>query len=118
MVYPRAYGGTALHQPTPEGTLGLSPRLRGNPPDLSLMPVIAGSIPAPTGEPCPAARRTRVCRVYPRAYGGTISNTCARTAAPGLSPRLRGNQRELNRGRLVDGSIPAPTGEPSAWMRS
>ena len=50
-VYPRVYGGTrmALHGEVP--SLGLSPRIRGNPSPPSAWLWASGSIPAYTGEP-------------------------------------------------------------------
>ena len=70
-VYPRVCGGTLLpYQPT-VGEIGLSPRVRGNRPDMPTMDTHKGSIPACAGEP----RRDRMGsiaeRVYPRVCGGT-----------------------------------------------
>ena len=88
-VYPRVCGGTP-----PSATMGLSPRVRGNPLKM-LLPRLSprvrgnhGSIPACAGEPPPIS--------------------IPRCAAPnrGLSPRVRGNRCEV-------GSIPACAGEPS-----
>ena len=50
--------------------------------------------------------------VYPRAYGGTIAVLIAERVVGGLSPRLRGNRAGAGPLPPVDGSIPAPAGEP------
>ena len=91
---------------------GLSPRLRGNPSSSPWRAAQSRSIPAPAGEPlCPVAPRSAP-RVYPRACGGTPAKCSWSAAAPGLSPRLRGNPRS-RRGELgANRSIPAPAGEP------
>ena len=51
--------------------LGLSPRLRGNPPFEYLNCPFGGSIPARAGEPVEPSGRVTSDRVYPRACGGT-----------------------------------------------
>ena len=91
---------------------GLSPRLRGNQIEFCWIPHIAGSIPAPAGEPPGWLRRTSNIRVYPRACGGTQELSIVDFLTTGLSPRLRGNldRGEIELGPL--GSIPAPAGEP------
>ena len=95
-----------------------------------------GSIPACAGEPDGPDSNTsrptvypRVCGgtggappllssplslawVYPRVCGGTANPTLNRTAAMGLSPRVRGNPLVLSRVLGVGGSIPACAGEP------
>ena len=70
-VYPRACGGTDGNVQVGDRTLGLSPRLRGNPLYVRPWVARAGSIPAPAGEPDPAIRSRCKWRVYPRACGGT-----------------------------------------------
>ena len=122
-VYPRACGGTLHGQPSTRIRLGLSPRLRGNHPgDIDesvvrglsprlrgnlghplLVPIVAGSIPAPAGEPVhahghgheelmrsipapagePIGPESMIARVYPRASPDKLR-------VAGLSPRLRG----------------------------
>ena len=112
-VYPRAYGETGEHRFALVGSQGLSPRLRGNLAGRHEHVAYGGSIPALTGKPTrrrpPVGRK----RVYPRAYGETVSTWRAALTAAGLSPRLRGNRLHLARG--VDGgrSIPALTGKPA-----
>ena len=93
-VYPRACGGTRVGHVLEVADPGLSPRLRGN----QLLPVRYGvgqrSIPAPAGEPIHPRAYTRQPSVYPRACGGTVIDWGIRASIPGLSPRLRGNQRQ------------------------
>ena len=111
-VYPRACGGTQRIAWLNGRHPGLSPRLRGNPVRRHLDAVVAGSIPAPAGEPLNRFGTMLTCKVYPRACGGTGSPMRVIYIGTGLSPRLRGNQ-ELNQPYLRPaGSIPAPAGEP------
>ena len=70
---------------------GLSPRLRGNPPDTRPSPPFCRSIPAPAGEPAPPAGLIADWWVYPRACGGTNADHAGNSYYDGLSPRLRGN---------------------------
>ena len=89
-VYPRVCGGTL---PTDEGaecTMGLSPRVRGNPANRRGGGMYHGSIP-------------RVC-------GGTAGVASLTDVIMGLSPRVRGNQRirTLEGGNMR--SIPACAG--------
>ena len=51
-VYPRVCGGTIPISPAPTTTIGLSPRVRGNPPDIAAAYEVQRSIPACAGEPC------------------------------------------------------------------
>ena len=50
--------------------------------------------------------------VYPRVYGGTSSSFSSSARNLGLSPRVRGNLDCIAHSFLLDGSIPACTGEP------
>ena len=70
-VYPRERGGTLSDTVPPPGDSGLSPRTRGNRPDLRLQSGRRGSIPANAGEPARARRPTWPRAVYPRERGGT-----------------------------------------------
>ena len=89
-----------------------TPRLRGNLLVVLFVVLLAGSIPAPAGEPAAirACRRSR--RVYPRACGGTEQGRTVAAPAQGLSPRLRGNPTLARDRKAANGSIPAPAGEP------
>ena len=51
-------------------------------------------------------------RVYPRVYGGTRRIGRGVYQQSGLSPRVRGNPRHLQREVNYQRSIPACTGEP------
>ena len=110
-VYPRACGGTAILILGNPHTSGLSPRVRGNPIFPRAATHRAWSIPARAGEPdCPTPERHSP-RVYPRACGGTVSNTLGLGNAMGLSPRVRGNHRQPPINLALRGSIPARAGE-------
>ena len=74
-VYPRACGGTAASAWGTRMTEGLSPRLRGNHPDITPALGHMGSIPA--------------------ACGGTSNRAGDFPIEMGLSPRLRGNHPRL-----------------------
>ena len=103
-VYPRVCGGTVffgLHAPY---TIGLSPRVRGNPPP----PTLHRSIPACAGEPAAAYHAP----VYPRVCGGTGMGWGMGLGMNGLSPRVRGNRTTLTLTTLATRSIPACAGEP------
>ena len=111
-VYPRVCGGTAWRRWAWRRWLGLSPRVRGNHPVFAVHPPVVGSIPACAGEPQAAGIPTGVTAVYPRVCGGTGRAGCHRFALLGLSPRVRGNRRSLQRRAGRPGSIPACAGEP------
>ena len=51
-------------------------------------------------------------RVYPRVCGGTHPPHPPHPGIRGLSPRMRGNRRQMERRRLEQRSIPAYAGEP------
>ena len=113
-VYPRACGGTDTDRYGDTLAQGLSPRLRGNRPQHVPEQGLAGSIPAPAGEPSHVAGVLPSGRVYPRACGGTRIAPVLTRIVDGLSPRLRGNPGTVAVGAGVWGSIPAPAGEP--WV--
>ena len=113
-VYPRACGGTEVRVYSLNGTKGLSPRVRGNPPPHIELPPDTWSIPARAGEPALIASLVCIHRVYPRACGGTCAATISPCPPRGLSPRVRGNLSAQSRRRLGIGSIPARAGEPAA----
>ena len=117
-VYPRVYGGTRQVKRDIKVMGGLSPRVRGNPRRPKTWPTPAGSIPACTGEPPSRTFRPAYNGVYPRVYGGTHCNTRSGRPNQGLSPRVRGNPKRLDKGTKVMGSIPACTGEPKAFSGS
>ena len=73
LVYPRACGGTRNTRHSRSGSHGLSPRVRGNRPDLSGRSGDYGSIPARAGEPRWKTSGCIAATVYPRACGGTAA---------------------------------------------
>ena len=111
-VYPRVCGGTALSATHSISSLGLSPRVRGNHAPTENPCRLRGSIPACAGEPSYTLVPVAAVSVYPRVCGGTVSYTTSHNTPPGLSPRVRGNQRPLFLWPPYTRSIPACAGEP------
>ena len=112
-VYPRVCGGTAWPCIRFYGGGGLSPRVRGNRPQIADPVNVGGSIPACAGEPTAPSPRPPQKWVYPRVCGGTSSRKFRADNLEGLSPRVRGNQvidAIISRRRR---SIPACAGEPT-----
>ncbi len=114
-VYPRVCGGTNCRMMSTMGSIGLSPRVRGNPASASSSLSSSGSIPACAGEPIENQDYTWRMAVYPRVCGGTELCLTATTSPVGLSPRVRGNLDDRVRSRLRGGSIPACAGEPVSY---
>ena len=111
-VYPRVCGGTYGKENISVAEIGLSPRVRGNPPFLSAPIIRAGSIPACAGEPPGPGSSAMTAAVYPRVCGGTQLAHLQVLGPRGLSPRVRGNPpARSNRIRSLR-SIPACAGEP------
>ena len=77
-VYPRACGGTQIQVLLPPDQGGLSPRLRGNPGYWRRSNVGNRSIPALAGEPLLSHPVAVGNKVYPRACGGTRTETATR----------------------------------------
>ena len=96
--------------------LGLSPRVRGNPPASRVSTGGQGSIPASAGEPASRKTGRGLARVYPRECGGTKTRLAAGFQRRGLSPRVRGNREPRHVDQGEPGSIPASAGEP-IWER-
>ena len=116
-VYPRACGGTATATAAHTWVTGLSPRLRGN-RHCHRRPYLGHrSIPALAGEPLAWVQAPQPPRVYPRACGGTRTDTTGEEGRTGLSPRLRGNQLRFSISRVCLRSIPALAGEPNGELR-
>ena len=113
-VYPRACGGTIVGIPGGKVDEGLSPRVRGNRTGRWHRRLGAGSIPARAGEPCGQPRAFSPPRVYPRACGGTPALSLWRRGINGLSPRVRGNRRQVHVVAVAGRSIPARAGEPAS----
>ena len=96
----------------PEPTIGLSPRVRGNPLLPGNIVLRSGSIPACAGEPSTSRGRTARSTVYPRVCGGTTQGGSHEWSNMGLSPRVRGNLAPTPSARYPVRSIPACAGEP------
>ena len=111
-VYPRGCGGTPFLRRCLHPCRGLSPRVRGNQAYDRVGPYSRGSIPAGAGEPLPRKETTCFSPVYPRGCGGTRQTKAGQTPFWGLSPRVRGNRRDLHAEDVQAGSIPAGAGEP------
>ena len=111
-VYPRVGGGTNIGRVGLAGNHGLSPRGRGNLVERSRIAAEARSIPAWAGEPPSRMSSPAAVSVYPRVGGGTTSTLRRRQAAPGLSPRGRGNPSSVRPHTPCARSIPAWAGEP------
>ena len=111
-VYPRVCGGTEDTGIDMPATKGLSPRVRGNQADSYILGHCERSIPACAGEPYAHCGRCYGVPVYPRVCGGTGLDEKSRHELEGLSPRVRGNRRELPANVVLAGSIPACAGEP------
>ena len=109
-VYPRVCGGTFLIRKRKGSDKGLSPRVRGN--LRAPAPALRRSIPACAGEPRRDEGGVTRRKVYPRVCGGTTFHHCQFFNGQGLSPRVRGNREDRERGRRVRRSIPACAGEP------
>ena len=110
---PRVCGGTVSIDGITLRTSGLSPRVRGNQAGAYCSRCDAGSIPACAGEPMRPLPTTNCSgEVYPRVCGGTPTQIRRRRRGMGLSPRVRGNLRQIHAARAAEGSIPACAGEP------
>ena len=113
-VYPRECGGTHRQPRQRPRNAGLSPRVRGNRLAIRQSRDPLRSIPASAGEPSPLTRQRSYHTVYPRECGGTHHWYVGPLSSSGLSPRVRGNPGGQEQLVIVDGSIPASAGEPSA----
>ena len=105
-------GGTCSSPTVPASSSGLSPRVRGNPPNRPPCRPLPRSIPACAGEPLPMPGPVRPTAVYPRVCGGTRNRLALPACPVGLSPRVRGNPHAGAGGRTPGRSIPACAGEP------
>ena len=116
-VYPRVCGGTSFALQHNTGTVGLSPRVRGNPTGVRYRDTMPGSIPACAGEPGRQVSLPLREGVYPRVCGGTSLTRSRWKTTCGLSPRVRGNLSDSIRDPRRRGSIPACAGEPRPFHR-
>ena len=128
----RECGGTVSVRNGAVTCSGLSPRLRGNGMAVTAQQVINGLSPRLRGNLHQLPPGPRCLRSIPAPAGGTYSVLTFWDSGPGLSPRLRGNhcfcggrgpedgsiprlrgnQRDGCAPTNVEGSIPAPAGEP------
>ena len=111
-VYPRVCGGTLDSSDEDAPAMGLSPRVRGNLPDLAPSVSYIGSIPACAGEPKEKRGQSAGVKVYPRVCGGTRRKLPTAWTNTGLSPRVRGNLLCGDVAGTPNRSIPACAGEP------
>ena len=109
-VYPRVCGGTLLIGAAVLLAIGLSPRVRGNPPGKGVPVGVVRSIPACAGEPNRVQIHQRHHPVYPRVCGGTAIVASTWAFRCGLSPRVRGNPPAAERTMTTTRSIPACAG--------
>ena len=113
-VYPRVCGGTPAIAPALASSVGLSPRVRGNPALSGPFVPSVRSIPACAGEPPSLDAGLGGRRVYPRVCGGTLVARTRACTLLGLSPRVRGNPLNTLETNAEARSIPACAGEPAA----
>ena len=111
-VYPRGYGEASPFQIGNCFGHGLSPRVRGSPTRWLSHLLFLRSIPAGTGKPPNATYIPDSVRVYPRGYGEALVGHRHTHPPCGLSPRVRGSQRQRLFHALIIRSIPAGTGKP------
>ena len=116
-VYPRECGETSRSIRPMLDTRGLSPRVRGNLAGAAIQQADGGSIPASAGKPMPWSISRPAMKVYPRECGETVLGSMIRSASPGLSPRVRGNQPHFLLDIAHRGSIPASAGKPLVEIR-
>ena len=111
-VYPRECGGTVHKAGLFYQSQGLSPRVRGNRAHPLALGLTRRSIPASAGEPTNSSAQNARKTVYPRECGGTCWSPLLPRVMVGLSPRVRGNQSQINKSDSSSRSIPASAGEP------
>ena len=117
-VYPRVCGGTWDLWAFSDCSIGLSPRVRGNPVERECPSRQLRSIPACAGEPSSKPLIPSSLRVYPRVCGGTSITKGTKPGKQGLSPRVRGNRLHAPLLAGASRSIPACAGEPQrrSWI--
>ena len=116
-VYPRVCGGTRRGDAKQMVTVGLSPRVRGNPASRPGSRTSQRSIPACAGEPKRKSGSPHSEWVYPRVCGGTAPTLYQDLKTKGLSPRVRGNPLRYLADKKKERSIPACAGEPPPSRR-
>ena len=109
-VHPRACGEHATPGLPHARTLGSSPRLRGTPRLVRLVPGIPRFIPAPAGNTEGVPRLIGAHAVHPRACGEHEERGPLVAAPVGSSPRLRGTRGGAGKNPDRQRFIPAPAG--------
>ena len=94
-VYPRLCGGTSWGMIDFLVRYGLSPPVRGNPPQPPKLRRRQRSIPACAGEPQLPPETPPPDVVYPRLCGGTQPPLGRNEKREGLSPPVRGNRQAV-----------------------
>ena len=115
-AYPRVCGATGQDFAGPVYANGLSPRVRGNRFWVGLPFIAEGPIPACAGQPQVRTQRGQRNRAYPRVCGATVNEGFRLLGLLGLSPRVRGNPRNLQYLSRQTGPIPACAGQPRQWQ--
>ena len=116
--YPRVCGGAIRFTPSKGRSAGLSPRVRGSPGSVGVMPPPPGIIPACAGEPPRSLSSTAISRDYPRVCGGAAIRPRTSAGETGLSPRVRGSRLPPAAAERGAGIIPACAGEPRPRRRA
>ena len=116
-AYPRVCGGTGTRGRSRRTSIGLSPRVRGNPGVPCTTDTCMRPIPACAGEPASGKMSNSSSRAYPRVCGGTHVRRHLTRRARGLSPRVRGNRNCHIVTSSIVGPIPACAGEPARFSR-
>ena len=106
-------GATDMTRAKQLKSLGLSPRVRGNPEGRHRIPFFVGPIPACAGQPECEGRTGPGHWAYPRVCGATTALRSDALPFLGLSPRVRGNLEGSHCGTAVLGPIPACAGQPN-----
>ena len=114
-AYPRVCGATVSATPPTTSRRGLSPRMRGNHVGRVDPDPAVGPIPAYAGQPIMKTEPFCLTRAYPRVCGATLSPCAWSSSLMGLSPRMRGNQRQAAMRLRKRGPIPAYAGQPRRW---
>ena len=112
-AYPRVCGATVMACMYCMRPQGLSPRVRGNQKKSRARKRMDGPIPACAGQPVQGAYRSPFGRAYPRVCGATAAGRGLHLVHCGLSPRVRGNHRDLAIVPPGRGPIPACAGQPA-----
>ena len=115
-VYPRVGGETERDSGLPAYLGGLSPRGRGNLPELLGTADPGRSIPAWAGKPRRLPAGPGAPAVYPRVGGETAITQLRGVIKTGLSPRGRGNPVRSSLAADDPGSIPAWAGKPGGSL--